>query len=82
MTKGICGYESVITCQETRDSKSPGIHENVAIFDGDARRVGIDNRASGCISDDKKDFKGKLRKVPRAVKGFGGQRHLGLEFCP
>ena len=71
MTMGICGHESVITYQET---KSPGMHENFAIFDGDARKVGTDNCASGCISDDQKDFMGKLRKVPRAIKGFGGQK--------
>ena len=59
MTKGICGYESVITCQETKDSTSPGMHENVAIFDGDARRVRIDNRASGCISDKREISKGR-----------------------
>ena len=61
---GICGNESVITCHETRNSKSAGVHEIIALFNGDSLRVGIDNCASGCISDDRKDFMGKLRKVP------------------
>ncbi len=42
-------------------------------FDSDGDLVGMDNRASACISDRKTDFKpGTLRPCGRVIKGFGG----------
>lgn len=47
-------------------------HGFTAQFDTDSSRVGIDNRCSACISDQRSDFKGNLRKTNRVIKGFGG----------
>ena len=54
------------------------IRENRVRFDTDSGRVGIDNRASACISDKIGDFVGKLTKVNRAIKGFGGARVMNV----
>ena len=51
---GICGYQSVLTCHEAMDPEGGGVRQNMALFDADSRQVGIDNRASGCISDHRK----------------------------
>ena len=43
-------------------------------FDTDSELVGMDNRASACISHIESDFKpGTLRPCNRVVRGFGGQ---------
>ena len=56
------------------------LYDNSCVFDSDTRAVGIDNRASGCISDDSDDFVGPLRECNRAIKGFGGTRTLGVKI--
>ena len=77
--KGICGYQSVLRCEEVTNSEGEEMRENIALFDAaNKRRVGVDNRASACISDDPNDFEGTMTKVQRAVKGFGGQRHFDV----
>ncbi len=47
-------------------------HDEVARFDTDARGIRIDNCASYCISNDKKDFITPLKKVNKKLKGLGG----------
>ena len=58
----------------TTNSAGDEVHENNLRFDTDSGRVGIDNRASACISHDISDFVGPLKKVHRAIKGFGGEK--------
>ena len=55
-----------------------GVHDNIVKFDTDSKRVGIDNRCSACISCDIDDFEGPVRKVNRAIKGFGGVRTMNV----
>jgi hypothetical protein len=43
----------------------------VARFDTDARAIRIDNCASYCISNDKKDFITPLKKLNKKLKGLG-----------
>jgi hypothetical protein len=50
------------------------IHQNVARFDTDSGRIGIDNRVSACMSAFIEDFKGPVRRVSRSIKGFGEER--------
>jgi len=44
----------------------------VARFDTDARAIRVDNCASYCISNDKKDFITPLKKINKKLKGLGG----------
>ena len=46
--------------------------DEVARFDTDAKAIRIDNCASYCISNDKKDFITPLKKVNKSLKGLGG----------
>jgi hypothetical protein len=50
------------------------IHDDVTHFDTGSRSIGIDNRASACISAYIEDFQGPVRRVNRSIKGFGGER--------
>jgi hypothetical protein len=43
-------------------------------FDTDSFVIGIDNCASKCLSDDKRDFVGPLKKQTTQVKGIGGNQ--------
>ena len=53
-------------------SETPS-NNNIANWDTDSKPVGLDSRASACISDDERDFvPGTLRPVHRRVKVFGG----------
>ena len=54
------------------------IHVNVAKFDTDSMKIGIDNRCSACISYDINDFEGPVIKVNRSIKGFGGERVMNV----
>ena len=56
------------------------LYDNSCVFDSDTKAIGVDNRASGCISDDINDFVGPLRTCNRAIKGFGGSRTLGVQI--
>ncbi len=47
-------------------------------FDTDSQIIGIDNRASACISNEKTDFIGKVTRIHRIVKGFGGRREMAV----
>ena len=67
------GMETLIMKSAT-NSEGDEVHENRARFDTDSGQVGIDNRASACISHQIGDFVGPLVKVNRAIKGFGGER--------
>ena len=46
--------------------------DEVARFDTDAKAIRIDNCASYCISNDKKDFITPLKKINKNLKGLGG----------
>lgn len=52
--------------------------ERMQTFDTDSKLLGIDNRATACISHDPNDFEGQLTKVQRTIKGFGGNRHFDV----
>jgi hypothetical protein len=47
-----------------------GLHDNQMVFYTDSAPIGIDNRCTGCISHQTKDFKGPLQESNRAIKGF------------
>lgn len=49
-------------------------HAATSSFDTDSAAVGIDNRASGCMSYSRDDFVGPLKPVTRTIKGFGGSQ--------
>jgi len=49
-------------------------------FDTDAKPVGIDNRASACMSDNRSLFTGPLIDVNRRVKGVGGALIGGVKM--
>lgn len=51
---------------------------NMACFDTDSGSIGVDNRCSACISHQIADFEGQVKKVNRAIKGFGGERVLNV----
>ena len=63
---------------ETTNSEGEEIHVNETRFDTDSAKIGIDNRASACISHRLEDFVGQLTKVNRSIKGFGGERVLNV----
>ena len=46
--------------------------DEVARFDTDAKAIRVDNCASYCISNDKRDFITPLKKVNKSLKGLGG----------
>ena len=46
--------------------------DEVARFDTDAKAIRIDNCASYCISNDRRDFITPLKKVNKHLKGLGG----------
>jgi hypothetical protein len=53
---------------------------NEVVFDTDADVIGVDNRASGCISHSINDFEGPLRESAKAIKGFGGTRTTNVKI--
>jgi hypothetical protein len=63
---------------ESTNSEGEPMRENVSMFDTDAAKIGIDNRCSACISYDINDFDGPVRKVNRAIRGFGGERTFNV----
>lgn len=48
------------------------LYDNNCVFDTDTKAVGIDNHASGYISDDGDNFIGPLQDCHHAIKGLGG----------
>ena len=46
----------------------------MASFNTNAYKIGIDNRASACISHKASDFEGPLMDSPRVIKGIAGTR--------
>jgi hypothetical protein len=46
--------------------------DEVARFDTDSKAIRIDNCASYCISNDKKDFITPLQRINKKLKGLGG----------
>jgi hypothetical protein len=59
-------------------SAEAGKHDNQARFDTDSILVGVDNRATACMSDSINDFEGELIKTKRAVKGFHGTKSYNV----
>lgn len=54
-------------------------HEGLAQRNTNGNLVGVDNRASHCISDRKADFSpGILKPTKRLTQGFRGAKHHGL----
>jgi hypothetical protein len=60
-------------CMSSVNAFGEPINHNVVKFDTDSHKIGIDNRASACISAYIEDFQGPVRKVNRTIKGFGGE---------
>ena len=61
------------TIMSATNSRGEPSHDNVVRFDTDSAAIGIDNRASACISHRIEDFDGPVSKVKRNIKGFGGE---------
>jgi hypothetical protein len=68
----IVAFETTI--MTATNSRGESVHDNFIRFDTDSASIGIDNRASACISHRIEDFDGPVHKVNRAIKGFGGER--------
>ena len=51
---------------------SKGKHTIETQFDTDSQPIGLDNRASACISHKSTDFVGPLMDSNRVIKSFGG----------
>ena len=49
-----------VVAMSMTNSRGEPVHENVASFDTDSAKVGIDNRCSACISHDINDFEGPV----------------------
>ena len=55
----------------TQMSATQAAHHRKIKLDTDSRNIGVDNRASACISDNPVDFiPGSLKRVKRIIKGF------------
>jgi Reverse transcriptase (RNA-dependent DNA polymerase) len=72
----ILAFAAVAFTAEHSDRPSYGPSD---MFDTDSRYVGIDNRASACMSDDIADFVGPLAPTNRIVKGFAGHRTANVQ---
>jgi hypothetical protein len=67
-----------IHIEAATSKKQANVHENQEPFCTDACPVGIDNRASACISHQIGDFVGPLTKVNRSIKGFHGEKVMNV----
>ena len=72
----LIGYQAVAMSASSGDQDGP---HRKNMFDTDSDYIGIDNRASACMSDDVTDFVGILRPTKRVVKGFAGSRTANLQ---
>jgi hypothetical protein len=50
------------------------------IFDTDSALIGIDNRASACMSDNIHDFSGSLQPTNRVIRGFAGTKTTNVQI--
>jgi hypothetical protein len=50
------------------------------IFDTDSALIGIDNRASACMSDNIHDFSGTLQPTNRVIRGFAGTKTTNVQI--
>jgi hypothetical protein len=50
------------------------------IFDTDSALIGIDNRASACMSDNIHDFCGSLQPTNRVIRGFAGTKTTNVQM--
>jgi hypothetical protein len=63
------------TSEQVRNHQRPP----PGMFDTDATEVGIDNRATACMSDNIADFVGPLVATNRVAKGFAGHRTTNVQ---
>jgi len=69
---------TVIAMHSMTDRQGPSGQHQMR-FDTDSGPIGIDNRCSGCISHNIDDFvDGKVTKLNRAIKGFGGTKTMNV----
>ena len=52
---------------------------HVVPMDTDSEAIGIDNRASVCISHKIEDFVGELHETNRVIVGYSGTKTTGLK---
>ena len=70
--------ETLTMLPATTEGGSQG--RNSVTFDTDSGPIGIDNRCSVCMSNDKGDFVGELTKTFKYINGFNGtNRHTVYE---
>jgi Reverse transcriptase (RNA-dependent DNA polymerase) len=50
------------------------------IFDTDSALIGVDNRASACMSDNIRDFSGTLQPTNRVIRGFAGTKTNNVQM--
>jgi len=60
-------------CEEEAKGKSANQLVMSFRFDSNSKKVGVDNRASLCISNDIDDFEGPIQKISSTIKGIGGK---------
>ena len=76
MSKEILIKNMMLMSSQTQDDR----WVNELDLDESSGRIGIDNRASACISHSLDDFTGPMTEVHRTIKGFGGTRTMGTKM--
>jgi hypothetical protein len=72
----LCNQVIAMSAQNT-------IHQNSIlphIFNTDSALIGIDNRASACMSDNIHDFSGPLQPTNRVIRGFAGTKTTNVQI--
>ena len=69
-----------IVAMRANGASGAPIYDNQAHFDTDSGLIGVDNHASGCISDRIDDFDGPLQDCNHAIKGFGRTRTTNIKI--
>jgi hypothetical protein len=72
----LCHQVIAMSAQNTINQNSILPH----IFDTDSALIGIDNRASACMSDNIHDFSGPLQPTNRVIRGFAGTKTTNVQI--
>jgi hypothetical protein len=65
----VTAMAAMIAMESSRDKQT-----NSAQFDTDAMTIGVDNRCTACISNNREHFVGKLIPGRKVIKGFHGSK--------
>ena len=75
LTEALQVCSSVVMSANTTTS---GCDPHQTQWDSNSTRIGIDSRASACISDQRADFQGELVPTNKMIKTFGGKMIGGI----